>query len=296
MSQISSSASAKLPIYSIRNWETIYENHGTRKVRQLTWVATPNKHDGRGFRRLMRMSNGLALYGAWHLILQVASKMPQRGVLADIDGPLTAQDIADKTGAPVDLVALSLEACSSPEIGWIDRDGSRKKQRGTASHPDVAAQSPGDAAQSTGIPGNSASTDRQTDRTLQDTTLHDMEGKDRQTSARPAISFDAVAPFSWESYWQVFLVGGKKLNDRDQEKALTIWISMEADEQRLAVLDAVETVKAEGNPKYIPFPVSHLRDKPWTRTGPGRLIPEPRKPSRAEIGQAKAAADFMAED
>jgi hypothetical protein len=109
-------------LYSVRNWDAQYENNITRKIKSLNWVATPNKHDGRGFRRLMRMRDGVALYGAWHLILQVASKMPQRGVLKDTDGPLSAADIADKTGATTEVIARALEACASSEVGWLHRE------------------------------------------------------------------------------------------------------------------------------------------------------------------------------
>jgi len=107
--------------WCIRDWEKHYETAETRKLKRQTWVAVPNKHDGRGFRRLISMPNGVELFGAWNLILQVASKMPVRGVLADEDGPLSADDIADKVGAPSDLIAETLAIVSSERINWICR-------------------------------------------------------------------------------------------------------------------------------------------------------------------------------
>lgn len=107
--------------YYIKNWGDHFETAQSRKCASLTWVALPNKHDGKSYRRLMRMPNGPALYGAWVLIVQVASKCPVRGVLEDSDGPLTPEDISDKTDAPVGLIAEALEVLSGVSISWLGR-------------------------------------------------------------------------------------------------------------------------------------------------------------------------------
>lgn len=147
-------------LYRVRNWEDHYENHITRKIKHLNWVATPNKHDGRGFRRLLRMPDGIALYGAWHIILQVASKMPKRGTLADEDGPLTPEDISDKTGAPADLIRRALRACSSPEVGWLEVSSTSLSPAFTGEQPLILPQwreiNPGTAGESPAMTGRSA--------------------------------------------------------------------------------------------------------------------------------------------
>lgn len=106
--------------YRIKDWAKYYETSETRKLVRMTWVPTPNKHDGKGFRRLMRRPDGLEIFGAWMLILQVASREEQRGVLEDQDGPLGFQEIADKTGAPEATIEKALQVLSSKEIGWIE--------------------------------------------------------------------------------------------------------------------------------------------------------------------------------
>lgn len=106
-------------LYSIRNWSEHYEKSQTKKVKHASWVPLPVKHDGKGFRRLMAMKNGAAIYGAWVLIVQVAAKCPTRGVLADGDGPLTAADLALKTGCPESVFSAALEVLSSPEVAWM---------------------------------------------------------------------------------------------------------------------------------------------------------------------------------
>lgn len=52
-------------------------------------------------------------------MIQIASKAPTRWLLADDDGPLTTEDMADKTGVPSTLFDATIEALLSPEIGWL---------------------------------------------------------------------------------------------------------------------------------------------------------------------------------
>jgi len=111
-------------LYRIRDWDKHFEvSQSKRAPKTLSWVAVPNKHDGKSFRRLIRRPNGVELYGAWQLIVQVASKCQVRGTLADKDGPLTAADISDKTGASETIISEALQVLSSPEIKWIERVG-----------------------------------------------------------------------------------------------------------------------------------------------------------------------------
>ncbi len=106
--------------YSIRDWDAHFEIAQSRKVvRNHHWVATPCKHDGKSFRRLMLMSDGTEIYGAWMLIVQIAAKCPTRGVLRDGDGPLTVEDMAIKTGCPTAIFERALNVLCSQQIGWM---------------------------------------------------------------------------------------------------------------------------------------------------------------------------------
>lgn len=106
-------------MYVIRDWNEHFEISESRKYKNLSWVALPNKHDGKSYRRLVRLEDGAAIFGVWIAIVQVASKCPERGVLADADGPLTPEDISDKTGMSESLVVRALEVLSSERIKWI---------------------------------------------------------------------------------------------------------------------------------------------------------------------------------
>lgn len=107
-------------LYTIRNWAEKYENGEARKVKgTLDWFKCPTKHDGLSYRRIMRRPDGLAMYGAWVLIVAVAAKCEPRGVLQSEDGPLTAEDIALKTGADEKAILKAMQLFSSKEVAWL---------------------------------------------------------------------------------------------------------------------------------------------------------------------------------
>jgi hypothetical protein len=108
-------------VYQIKDWEKLFEIAQSRKCERLHWVAIPNKHDGKGYRRIARMEKSCDIFTAWILILQVASKMPKRGLLYDGDGPLKPDDMADKTGYPEAIFELAFEVLSEPKIGWLEK-------------------------------------------------------------------------------------------------------------------------------------------------------------------------------
>jgi len=108
------------PTYLIKNWDRDFENHESRKIRKTRWVSVPNKHDGKTYKRIARHPRANDLFCAWSLIVQVASKMPVRGVLADDDGPLDADDLADQTSFEVEIFELAFEVLVQPRFGWLD--------------------------------------------------------------------------------------------------------------------------------------------------------------------------------
>ena len=124
--------------YKIANWGETYENADTRKRKSLFWVLVPNAHDGLGFCSIMEREDGPAIFGAWVLILQVASKCSNRGSLTSSKGrPYTARDIATITRAPVESIQDALNVLV--EIGWVVADSSADHPDKVADHPDVSA-------------------------------------------------------------------------------------------------------------------------------------------------------------
>jgi hypothetical protein len=54
------------------------------------------------------------------LIVAVAGKCPVRGVLADDEGPLTADDLEDKTGLPAASFATAISVLASERFQWLE--------------------------------------------------------------------------------------------------------------------------------------------------------------------------------
>lgn len=125
-------------MWRIRNWARHFEKHeASRRVGALKWVPIPTAHDGKGYRKIMSKPDGPAIYGTWVAILATAAKCDTRGVLADEDGPLSAEDIALKTGIPEPMVQKAIEVLIA--VGWLE----------DATHPDVreTAQTCADSSQ-----------------------------------------------------------------------------------------------------------------------------------------------------
>ena len=109
------------PTYRVRDWTRHFENAGSRKIRALSWVAIPNKHDSARYRRVMTLRDAISIYGAWLLIVQVASKMPTRGTLANENGPLDAEDLSAWTGAPAKVFERAFQVLTDSKIGWLEK-------------------------------------------------------------------------------------------------------------------------------------------------------------------------------
>lgn len=106
-------------IYRIKDWAKHFENNRTRELVKMAWVPVPNKHDGDGYTDLMSRENAMELYGAWHLILQVASKCDPRGTLSREGAvPHNAASIARVTRGNVRVIEKMLKV--GCEIGWIE--------------------------------------------------------------------------------------------------------------------------------------------------------------------------------
>jgi hypothetical protein len=108
--------------YRIRNWGEHFETSESRKIKgPLSWVALPTKHDGRGYKRATKHAHAVQAMCGWWSLLQVAAKMPVHGLLADRDGPLDAEDIADKTDLPKKIYVTTFDLMSSDKVGWLEK-------------------------------------------------------------------------------------------------------------------------------------------------------------------------------
>lgn len=112
-----------MKVYRIRDWAQHFENNRTRELKHLEWVPVPNRHDGDGFTELMDHPDAMSHYGAWHLILQVASKCDPRGTLlrdgaGGVKTPHTARSLARITRGDESVFTAAIERLLT--IGWIE--------------------------------------------------------------------------------------------------------------------------------------------------------------------------------
>ena len=118
-----STVSERPIVYRIVRWNDTFENAGSRKVDDLSWFSQPNRHDGAGYRRLIGRKDGMQLYAAWELTIQVVSRLGKRlrgYVVNDQGRPLDAEDLAVRTGAPQAAFVRAFEVLTGPKIGWLE--------------------------------------------------------------------------------------------------------------------------------------------------------------------------------
>jgi hypothetical protein len=118
-------------LYQIIDWNVHYENAKSRTIEDCKKCILPNKQDGLGYGRLVRLPNGEALYGAFVAVAMVCSKQkstskyPREGYLTDTgraDGyPLTAADLSIKTQLSEKTIQTMLDAVCLENINWIRR-------------------------------------------------------------------------------------------------------------------------------------------------------------------------------
>jgi len=116
----------------IKNWADNFEKADSKRCKEMKWVAVPTKMDSKQFRKLARKPGGIEVFGIWILLVELAAKMPERGVLKDKDGDLTLEDMELMTGFPAKQFRNAISVLCSDEIGWLTDD----KQMPSGQHPD----------------------------------------------------------------------------------------------------------------------------------------------------------------
>jgi hypothetical protein len=118
-------------IYQVKDWDKHFERAQTRPCRTMSWVAVPNRHDGTGYATIAEHPRKCELFTAWILILEVASKMPTRGLLFKDGKPITAKDLSKRTRYPEDIFTLAFAVLCQPEIDWLEQVEAGQLQDGS---------------------------------------------------------------------------------------------------------------------------------------------------------------------
>lgn len=117
--------SDNLKVYRIRKWVQLFESKASEKYKNKSQCYLPLKQ-GLGYKRLLAMDDGPAMYGCFVAMSQVCSRhLPPRSGWLTVDGQPTSRvydalDIAVCTCFPFHIVEKTLNSLSCVSIGWID--------------------------------------------------------------------------------------------------------------------------------------------------------------------------------
>jgi len=187
-------------IYRITKWADRFENKDSRKITNARWVPVPNKHDGLGFRRIAAHPRNCEIFAAWTLILQVASRMPTRGILHNGELPLDAEDLAVMTGFPQAAFEIAFEVLSQPKVGWIETatehleepekapDFERKSTAKPDTNTDTAGTDPASPGDSPAIAGTDPASSREGGPEQKGTEGNRTEGKGKGVRGKSGAS------------------------------------------------------------------------------------------------------------
>lgn len=228
-----------LPTYRIVDWEKHFETYETKRLVYMRWVPVPNKHDGKGFRKLSFMKQAPEIYCAWHLMLQLASKCPVRGVLADSDGPLKPEDMQIKTGFPASIFELAIKPLI--QIGWLSCD------------IEIPADSPQTPADSTGrIEGNGMEG--------MECILTDSKSK---TKTVPVRKDKATAKDNDNGFAQWYAVYPRKTGRGAALRAFTAALKKTDLQTLIRSAEVYAQSRADEDPKFTKHPATWLNGEHW---------------------------------
>jgi len=108
-------------VLRVVDWLLNFENNRSRELKKLDWVPVPNKHDGDGLTMLLEHENGAAHFGAWNMIIQVASKCDPRGTLVRHGGKIhDSASLSRMTRIPREIFDEVIPRLVDDEIGWLE--------------------------------------------------------------------------------------------------------------------------------------------------------------------------------
>lgn len=123
-----------MKLYSIRNWDAIYENNRSRQIERLSWVPFPNKHDGENYTKIMRHPDGAMIFSGFVLMVQIASKCCPRGVLIKGNGePHNVTSMSLKSQAPDVWFKTSIEYLETNTDWLISQEFTNERQSNVTS-------------------------------------------------------------------------------------------------------------------------------------------------------------------
>ena len=93
----------------IRNWAIYFGNGQTRRIKNLTYSLSPVDYSSMTRKTLLRKgAAGYQALAVFSELIDMATRCPQRGLLVESTGAITPEQIAARTGMPLEDVTQSL--------------------------------------------------------------------------------------------------------------------------------------------------------------------------------------------
>jgi hypothetical protein len=128
----------------VRDWNRLYENNRSRKMKNTHWFPVPNDLSADSYVELLDHPEGPAHLGVWTGVLMVASRAKPRGSLVREDGrPHDTESLARVMRQPEALVRAAVDRLI--EIGVLET-GANKPRRKSNLRAHSGARKPQDPA------------------------------------------------------------------------------------------------------------------------------------------------------
>lgn len=105
--------------WRIKDWNDVFEDYRSREVKRLAWLKFDLGRESEAYRLLLQSREGVMAYGVFWAIVQIAAKMPVRGVLEDERGPFTPARLSLRIGTPAPLIEEAIAILTRPDVGWL---------------------------------------------------------------------------------------------------------------------------------------------------------------------------------
>ena len=113
-------------IYRIKDWVDHFESAKSKTYDRCSHAYIPNKQDGDGVTYILCQPDGLAVFGAWYLLIEALSmqNLPRQGYCTDTGRPngipWTAEILARRWRRTETEIQRMLDVIVSPEVGWAE--------------------------------------------------------------------------------------------------------------------------------------------------------------------------------
>lgn len=85
---------------------------------------------------------------------------------------------------------------------------------------------------------------------------------------------EALLADKFDTYYEIFRRAGRPLGENDRLRSCREWLSLGSVEgagwEDLAIADARRVCATASAPQFVPIPLNHLLQRPWTRRTNGR--------------------------